>query len=106
MLALSVISQAAREDRSWFLASRTQKIFRFWATVAGLNPAWVQERLEKSVETYCPGLYRRSRSWYLDIFLAGRRERVKIGRDLSRAAAAKLGLQYREAMQEKARATM
>jgi hypothetical protein len=57
MLALSVISQAAKEDRSWFFASKSQGIFRFWATVAG----------SKNEAFHCPGLSLIGRTWYLQI---------------------------------------
>ena len=99
MLALSVLELAVREDRHWFFDSRTKDVFRFWAEVAGLNPTWIQQRLERGVETYCPGLHRRGRCCYLDIYSQpGRRQRVKLGGpDLDMAEAVRLGLEHRAA---------
>ena len=100
MLALSVISQAVREDRSWFFASRTQTIFKFWATVAGLNPSWVQQRIQKP-ESGCPGLRLAGRTWFLQMYDQGTRYLVRLGKDLCREEAVRLGLEHKEAAKAK-----
>ena len=99
MLALSVIQLAAKEDRSWFFASRSQEIFKFWAEVAQVNSGWVQRVLAADAEPLtCPGLSLRGRVWMLDIHHGGKRARVRIGRDLDRAEAVRRGLEQREAI--------
>lgn len=99
MLALSVIQLAAKEDRSWFFASRSQEIFKFWAEVAQVNSGWVQRVLAADAELLtCPGLSLRGRVWMLDIHHGGKRARVRIGRDLDRAEAVRRGLEQREAI--------
>ena len=101
MLALSVIQQAITDGAThWFFSSYSRASFEFWCRVAQLQPSWVQKRIgtAESESAHCPGLELRGRTWYLQIYHAGERKIIKVGRDLDRQAAVHIAKAQREAV--------
>ena len=62
-----------------------------------MQPGLVQKRIRKAPKA-CPGSELRGRTWYLQLYHAGQRQR-RLGRDLDRAAVV-LALGHRERMKQ------